>query len=134
MYAVFLTNLVFPKLIKEFGANVGSELIWEDDPDNKHRTHNVINTIDNFFAQRINIKEQSPKMADVWPIENVWSIIREKLGVEEFENVTKLKTSITREWKKITPELCEKLISSIGKRLKAVVGKEGAQITKQDYS
>ena len=134
MYAEFLQQFVFPNLKTEFGANVGSEMVWEDDTDNKHRTKIVKDTIDNFFVQRIDINEQSQKMADVWTIENVWSVLRGKLGTEDFESVKKLKSAITREWKKVTPELCDKLICSIGRRLQAVVNKNGEQIAKNDYS
>ena len=72
-------------------------------------------------------------MADIWPIENVWGILRQKLGTEEFVNVKELKKRIIKEWQNFTPELCTKLMSSIGRRLKAVIKKEGNQVVKKDY-
>ena len=72
-------------------------------------------------------------MADIWPIENVWAILRQRLGVNDFATTEKLKKGIIREWAKFTPELCQNLISSIGRRLKAVVKKNGEQVTKKIY-
>ena len=40
---------------------------------------------------------------------------------------------IIQEWKKFTPELCDRLMSSIGKRLQAVINKNGEHVLKSDY-
>ena len=93
----------------------------------------AIETINKYFAQRISVEEQSSKMADIWPIENVWAILRQKLSGNEYENVKDLKQAIIKEWKMFTLELCNRLISSICRRLKAVVEKNGNQVVKKDY-
>ena len=66
-------------------------MVWQDDGDTKHRTQLVQETINNFFERRVPIDEQSPKMADIWPIENVWGILRQRLGVDEVKTLAQLK-------------------------------------------
>ena len=65
IYANFITELVVPMLKKELVADFASKLVWQDDCDKKHRTKYVLETIDNFFDERIAVEEQSPKMADI---------------------------------------------------------------------
>jgi len=71
IYATFLTEFVAPKLKQQFGADAATKIVWQDDCDTKHRTKHVITTVDQLFAERIAVNEQSAKMADIWPIENV---------------------------------------------------------------
>ena len=123
IYSTFLFEFVIPNLKKQFGTDVDSKLVWQDDGDKKQRTPLALMTVSNFFDERIYVEEQSAKMAHVWPSENVWAILRQK----------KLKNKIIQEWKNFTPELCNRLMSSIGKRLQAVVKKNGDQVAKKDY-
>ena len=74
-------------------------------------------------------------MADVWPIEQVWAILKEKVMQAAPRNKAELKRVITRSWREIDQdkEMIRNLISSIPKRLKAVIDVDGRQITKEDY-
>ena len=74
-------------------------------------------------------------MSDVWPIENVWAILKQDLGKVEVNDVKSLRREIKRSWCRISQdkELCKRLISFIPKRLQAVVRREGGQIFKSDY-
>jgi len=70
----------------------------------------------------------------IWPIENVWAYIKEKLEEEEFKNVLLLKKRIVTICKSITPAMCSKWINSIPKWLQALIKKKGFSINKQDYN
>ena len=74
-------------------------------------------------------------MADIWPIENVWAIIKQELDGKEFQNITSLRAEIRAAWRRtsLNQNLSKKLISSIPKRLEAVIKKKVNQITKEDY-
>ena len=74
-------------------------------------------------------------MADVWPIEQVWAILKEKVMQAAPRNKAELKRVITRSWREIDQdkEMIWNLISSIPKRLQAVIDVDGRQITKEDY-
>ena len=72
-------------------------------------------------------------MDDVWPIENLWSIIRQELSKYEFNSLRDVKQKIIDIWESFDEEKCMKMINSIPKRLKAIVRKQGQRITKGDY-
>ena len=63
-------------------------------------------------------------MSDVWPIENVWAILKQDLDKVEVNDVKSLRREIKRSWCPISQdkELCKRLISFIPKRLQAVEG------------
>jgi hypothetical protein len=50
------------------------------------------------FASRIPNEEMAPKMADIWPVENIWSIVKDMIMSEEPKNKAQLKAIITRVW------------------------------------
>ena len=52
-----------------------------DDPASIQRTAEAIEACSAFMS-RIPHEQQAPKMADVWPIENVWAILKQK-GMEQ---------------------------------------------------
>jgi hypothetical protein len=69
-------------------------------------------------------------LADVWPIENVWGILKEKLQGCEYKNIEDLKTEIKKEWRKFNLSVCQRMIDKIPARLKTVIDEDGNQIKK----
>ena len=59
----------------------------------------------------------------------------EKVDESEISNLAALKRKIILAWREIDAdkELCKRMMASIPKRLEAVIKKNGAQITKEDY-
>jgi hypothetical protein len=108
-------------------------IIWQDDTDPKHRSYYALDKINEMFYERIEPEEQASKMSDIWPIENIWAYIKEKIEEEEFENVSLLKKRIITIWRTITPVMCSKWINSIPRRLQALIKKNGNSINKSDY-
>ena len=47
-------------------------------------------------------------MADIWPVKNIWSIVKEMIKSNETKNKAQLKTIINRVWREINSdkELC----------------------------
>lgn len=109
------------------------DAIWQDDGDSKHRPHYALENIAKIFKSRVEPDEQSDKMADIWPIENIWRHIKEKLNGEKIENLDVLKRKIINIWQTITPDMCSKLINSIPRRLQCLIEKQGYSINKKDY-
>ena len=74
-------------------------------------------------------------MDDIWPVENIWSIVKEVVKVQGTKNKAQLKTINIRVWREINSdkELCKRLMQSIPARLEAVIAKEGRQVRKEDY-
>ena len=74
-------------------------------------------------------------MADIWPIENVWAIVKDRVKAEEPKDKAALKRVIKKVWKEINLDkvLCKKLMKSIPARLEAVISVDGRQVRKEDY-
>ncbi|CAF1331480.1 unnamed protein product [Rotaria sordida] len=125
-----LLEQVVPAMEQLFPDN---DYIFQDDTSRIHRTPPVLKFVEENMPQRIDINDQAVKMDDVWPIENLWSIIRNDLSKYEFNSLHDVKQRIIDIWKNFCEEKCVKMIDSISKRLKAVVRKQGQRITKRDY-
>ena len=69
--------------------------VWQDDDGKKiHRLQDALGGI----RHRNPYENQAPKMADVWPIENVCVIIKQNLDGQDFNNIRKLRAGI-RAWR-----------------------------------
>ncbi len=65
--------------------------------------------------------DQASKLDDVWPIENIWSVIRMKLMKKNYQDLSQVQTEIVKIWKNFDTNLCFRMMSSISKRLEAVI-------------
>ena len=86
----------------------------------------ILKFIESYLPGRVPVDAAPPKMDDVWPIENVWSIIRTKLSKRDppAKNLTELRTQIREIWQGIDVILCKKMMRSIPKKLAAVIKKK----------
>jgi len=77
---------------------------------------------------------QAAKLADVWPVKNVWGILQQRVKKREPESKEQLRRNILEEWQYIDDDkaMCRKLIESISKRLQAVLDVDGSQTRKKD--
>ena len=95
------------------------DCIFQDDNATIHRSAVSLAAVAETFDNRIQPSLQASKMADVYPIENVWIIVKTQNqgGCRENTNVPSLKRTITSDWKEIDrdKELCKKLMASIPK-------------------
>ena len=92
-----------------------------------HRSQGALDGIQRNFNHMIPHELQAPKMADIWPIENIWAIIKQDLDGQDFHNVKDQRAGIRAAWRRISIDknLCKDLISSIPKRIKAIIKKKG---------
>ena len=111
------------------------DAIFQDDNATIHRSHVSIAAVDETFRFRVKPSLQASKMADIYPIENVWSIVKTKLDGRNIHSLASLKQQIKIVWREIDQDktLCEKMMKSIPKRLSAVIRRDGYQIFKNDY-
>ena len=77
--------------------------VWQYDPATIHNTEAALEAC-SAFDTRIPHEHQAPKMADIWPVENIWSIVNELVKSKEPKNKVQLKTIITRVWREINSE------------------------------
>jgi hypothetical protein len=127
-YAQFIRTIVADKVKEEFGDL--SRVIFQDDQDRKQRMPVALDAVDYVFDNRIEPKDCAAKLSDVWPIEHVWGILKEKLRGREYGNVQHLKNDIIDEWNQISLSLCQRMIEKIPENLKLVIDNGGNQIQK----
>ena len=131
-YADLIREKAGPAVLQLYPAG---NAIWQDDPATIHRCAAAIKACDETFKFHLPHKTQAPKCADIWPIENVWAIIKQDLAQVSVTTIPEMKKQIIKVWQKINAdkELCHNLIASIPRRLKAVIEKKGSQVSKKDY-
>ena len=95
---------------------------WQDDCATIHRIDVGLTAVFNNFSHRIPYELQSPKMAYVWPIVNIWSILKQDLEKSVHSNIEDLRKPMRASWLRISEDkdLCKRLISSIPEHLAAV--------------
>ncbi len=63
---------------------------------------------------------------DLNPIENLWGIVKRKMRNKRPKNADELKATVKETWASIPPQQCHKLITSIARRIEAVIKAKGA--------
>ncbi len=63
---------------------------------------------------------------DLNPIENLWSIVKRKMRDTRPNNADELKATVKETWASIPPQQCLKLITSMPRRIEAVIKAKGA--------
>ena len=109
MYAHMVTTKAFPAVMELYGQRG----VWQDDPATIHRTAEALEAC-SVFKTRIPHEKQAPKMADVWPIENVWAILKAKVMEKEPKSKVQLKKVISKAWQEIDKDkaMCRRLVWS----------------------
>ena len=102
--------------------------VWQDDPATIHRCADTLAAVQERFNFRV-------KMADVWPIKNVWAIVKDKVKESEPVNKEALRKVIIKCWREINADksLLARLMFSIPRRLQAVISNDGNQIRPNEY-
>ncbi len=60
------------------------------------------------------------------PIENLWGIVKRKMRNKRPKNADELNATVKETWASIPPQQCHKLITSMPRRIKAVIKAKGA--------
>ncbi len=63
---------------------------------------------------------------DLNPIENIWDIVKRKMRNKRPKNANELKATVKETWASIPPQQCHKLITSMPRRIEAVIKAKGA--------
>ena len=63
---------------------------------------------------------------DLNPIENLWGLVKRRMSKERPSTQEELKGAIQRAWNSVTPEDCYHLVSSMPRRIQAVIAAKGA--------
>ena len=132
VYADMLQTILGPEVKKLLPRGA----LWQDDPATIHRSRVALKAVNETFPRRVPHETQGKKMADVWPIENVWAIVKEDVKSADPQTKAQLKSAINRAWERIDNDksMCRRLIESIPRRLGGIMQKKGGLVTKEDYA
>ncbi len=75
--------------------------------------------------QQVGVLDWPANSPDLNPIENIWDIIKRKMRNKRPKNADKLK-KVKETWASIPPQQCHKLITSMPRRIEAVIKAKGA--------
>ena len=100
------------------------ERYFQQDNDPKHTSKRADKWFEDNDITVLHWPAQSP---DLNPIEHLWCHIKHKLLQYEVppKGVHELWDRVVKEWNEIPPEVCQKLIESMPRRIKAVIKAKG---------
>ena len=77
-----------------------------------HRARVSLDAVQRNFKHRLDYERQTPEMAEVLPIENVWALLKAEVKAMDPQTKDKLRISIKKSWARMAKneDLCKKLI------------------------
>ncbi len=99
-----------------------ADLIFQQD---LARAHTAKGTKIWFNDHGVTVLDWPANLADLNPIENLWGIVKRKMRDTRPNIADDLKAAIKATWASITPEQSHKLITSMPRRIAAVIHAKG---------
>lgn len=117
-------STLLPTARKFYGADNSNWLLLEDnDPKHKSRLCNAWKE-ENGIEQMV----WPPQSPDCNPIENVWSIIKQRLKGKRIRTTKELSAFLRRQWNSFSREYAQNLSQSMSTRCARVIDKQGEWI------
>lgn len=110
--------------VKQSAEKLGilDNFAFYQDNDPKHTSHVARLWLIHHCPKLLQTPPQSP---DLNVIEHLWSELERRISKQTFKNVSELKDGLQHAWNSIEPEICQNLVSSMTRRLEAVVQAKG---------
>ncbi len=120
IYQEILEHFMLPSADKLYGD---ADFIFQQDLAPAHTTKGTKSWFNDHGVTVLDWPANSP---DLNPIENLWGIVKRKMRDTRPNNADELKAAIKATWAPIPPQQCHKLITSMPRRIEAVIKAKGA--------
>ncbi len=120
IYQEILEHFMLPSADKLYGD---ADFIFQQDLSPAHTAKGTKSWFDDHGVTVLDWPANSP---DLNPIENLWGIVKRKMRDTRPNNADELKATVKETWASIPPQQCHKLITSMPRRIEAVIKAEGA--------
>ncbi len=120
IYQEILENFMLPSADKLYGD---ADFIFQQD---LAPAHTAKGTKSWFNDHGVTVLDWPANSPDLNPIENLWGIVKRKMRDTRPNNADELKATVKETWASIPPQQCHKLITSMPRRIEAVIKAKGA--------
>ncbi len=120
IYQEILEHFMLPSANKLYGD---ADFIFQQD---LAPAHTAKGTKSWFNDHGVTVLDWPANSPDLNPIENLWGIVKRKMRDTRPNNADDLKATVKETWASIPPQQCHKLITSMPRRIEAVIKAKGA--------
>ncbi len=120
IYQEILEHFMLPSADKLYGD---ADFIFQQD---LAPAHTAKGTKSWFNDHDVTVLDWPANSPDLNPIENLWGIVKRKMRDTRPNNADDLKATVKETWASIPPQQCHKLITSMPRRIEAVIKAKGA--------
>ncbi len=120
IYQEILEHFMLPSADKLYGD---ADFIFQQD---LAPSHTAKGTKSWFNDHGVTVLDWPANSPDLNPIENLWGIVKRKMRDTRPNNADELKATVKETWASIPPQQCHKLITSMPRRIEAVIKAKGA--------
>ncbi len=120
IYQEILEHFMLPSADKLYGD---ADFIFQQD---LAPAHTAKGTKSWFNDHGVTVLDWPANSPDLNPIENIWGIVKRKMRDTRPNNADDLKATVKETWASIPPQQCHKLITSMPRRIEAVIKAEVA--------
>ncbi len=120
IYQEILEHFMLPSADKLYGD---ADFIFQQD---LAPAHTAKGTKSWFNDHGVTVLDWPANSPDLNPIENLWGIVKRMMRDTRPNNADDLKATVKETWASIPPQQCHKLITSMPRRIEAVIKAKGA--------
>ncbi len=120
LYQEILEHFMLPSAYQLFKD---ADFIFQQDSAPVHTAKSTKSWLNDHGVGVLDWPANSP---DLNPIENQWGIVKRKMRNNRPKNADELKATVKETWASIQPQQCHKLITSMPRRIEAVIKAKGA--------
>ncbi len=120
IYQEILEHFMLPSADKLYGD---ADFIFQQD---LAPAHTAKGTKSWFNDHGVTVLDWPANSPDLNPTENLWGIVKRKMRDTRPNNADELKATVKETWASIPPQQCHKLITSMPRRIEAVIKAKGA--------